>query len=243
MKERKSYSEGRIFDLSRQTGRSPPTLRRWARQGCDLDDPEALKEFLERMDSRRPAFDRPQQRNFSRVQTQVPPERARRPPERLSPVANGEILPEGQKGAAFALKRLEASEEAAHRRLQSALERGNPLEVESAQSFWLRCSETLRRLDLAVEVARREAETQVPLRTAQDAVTAVAEWLRIAIMQFLSAEAITLMSLKTVGEFKAYFLERLVGNIFLTVKAADKTNSPVPNWAVTRIRTAWNVPD
>jgi hypothetical protein len=42
-------------------------------------------------------------------------------------------------------------------------------------------------LDLAVELARREAETQVPLRMAQDAMTAAAEWMRISFMQFLSS--------------------------------------------------------
>ena len=88
------------------------------------------------------------------------------------------------------LERLEREEEQAHRRLQAALAGGNPLSIDAAQSFWLKCSETLRRLDLAVEVARREAETQVPLRVAQDAVTATAEWLRISVTQFLSAETV-----------------------------------------------------
>jgi hypothetical protein len=100
---RKSYSEGRIFDLSKQTGRSPPTLRRWARQGVDLDDPEALKKFLERMDSRKPAFDRTKKRNFSRVrnrpaQTQAPSEQ-----DSSASVGNGELAPIGKKGAQHAL--------------------------------------------------------------------------------------------------------------------------------------------
>jgi hypothetical protein len=210
MAERKSYSEGRILDLSKQTGRSPPTLRRWARQ-IDLDDPAAVQEFLERMDSRRP-FNRPsKQINFSRAHyhrpsgNQLPPERAKHPQEPSDRPGNGDGLPEGRRGAAAALERLEREEEQAHRRLQAALAGGNPLSIDAAQSFWLKCSETLRRLDLAVEVARREAETQVPLRVAQDAVTATAEWLRISVTQFLSAESVTLMSFKTVGEFKALF--------------------------------------
>jgi hypothetical protein len=109
------------------------------------------------------------------------PERSDSPPESDG---KGETLPEGQKGAAAALERLEGEERQAYRRLQAALERGNPIEIESAQNFWLRCSETLRRLDLAVEVARREAETQVPLRVACDALLASHEWVRMLLQRF-----------------------------------------------------------
>jgi hypothetical protein len=45
-----------------------------------------------------------------------------------------------------------------------AIEAGNPFQVKAAQEFYLRSSETLRRLDLAVETERRNAEEQVPLR-------------------------------------------------------------------------------
>jgi hypothetical protein len=245
--ERKSYSEGRIFDLSRQTGRSPPTLRRWARTGLDLDDQAALKEFLERMDSRKPAFDRTRKRDFSRVrnrpahQPQVPPERAKRPSERSDRRGNGETLAEGRKGAGAALERLEHEELQAHRRLQTALSNGNPIEIDAAQSFWLRCSEVLRRLDLAVETSRREAETQVPLRVAQEAQTAAAEWMRIAFMQFLSAEGRALQGIKDFGEWKHYAVDRFKGILNLTVLNADRTNIAIPDWAKERIKTAWNV--
>jgi hypothetical protein len=86
--------------------------------------------------------------------------------------------------------------------MQAALERGNPLEVQAAQEFWLKCSETLRRLDLAVEVARRDAEEQIPKRLAQDVALHIADWLRIAFVQFLSAEAKPLMGICDVGEWK-----------------------------------------
>jgi hypothetical protein len=69
----------------------------------------------------------------------------------------------------------------------------------------------LRRLDLAVETARREAETQVPLRVAQEAQTAAAEWMRIAFMQFLSSEGTALMEIRDFGEWKAYAVERFKG--------------------------------
>jgi hypothetical protein len=242
--ERKSYSEGRIFDLSRQTGRSPPTLRRWARQGCDLDDPVALKAFLERMDSRKPPVERTKSRNYSRVrnrptQTQVPPESAKQPRDHSDSSGNGELPAPGRRGAGAALERLEYQEEES--RLQVALERGDALAIEAAQSFWLQCSEVLRRLDLAVEVARRQEETQIPLRQAEDVVTYVTEWLRISVTQFLSSETVALMGIKTPSDFRAYFLERFAGVLNLTIRNADKTRSSIPSWAKARIEAAWNM--
>jgi hypothetical protein len=87
---------------------------------------------------------------------------------------------------------------------------------------------------------RRQAETQIPLRQA-DVVTYVAEWLRIAITQFLSSETVPLMGIKTSGDFRAYFLERFSGALNLTLKNADKARSAIPIWAKQRIETAWNI--
>jgi hypothetical protein len=83
-------------------------------------------------------------------------------------------------------------------------------------------------LDLAVETARREAETQIPLRVASEAQTAAAEWMRIAFMQFLSSEGTALQGIRDLDEWKAYAVDRFRGILHLTVKDADKTCSAVP---------------
>jgi len=49
------------------------------------------------------------------------------------------------------------------------------------------------------------------MRVAQDTVTYCAEWLRMGIAQFLSAETNALMAFKDNGEFRAYFIQRLHG--------------------------------
>jgi len=151
---------------------------------------------------------------------------------------NGETLPPvvGKHGAAAALERLERQEETAYRRLQVALEGGDRFQVQAAQDFWLKCSETLRRLDLAVEVARRSEETQIPLRQAESVVLAVADWLRIAFMQFLSAEVRALMGIKDVGEWKFYAFGRFKGILDLTVAGSLKSRSPIPDWAEPFVR-------
>jgi hypothetical protein len=136
---------------------------------------------------------------------------------------------------------LEASEETAYRRLQVALERGDPFAVQAAQDFWLKCSETLRRLDLAVELARRDAEEQVPKRLACDVALAISDWLRIAFALFLSSETMALMGLKTPGEFKAYAFKRFVSILHLTVRNSLATRSPIPGWAAEKVKESWNV--
>jgi len=55
---------------------------------------------------------------------------------------------------------------------------------------------------------RRQEETEIPLKVGQDAVLAAAEWMRIAFMQFLSAEGIALMGIDNFCDEKAYAIER-----------------------------------
>jgi|SRR6516162_2581777 hypothetical protein len=230
-----AYSEAEILELSKRIGKNRATLWRWAKEGCDLRSHASVQSWIEKKRTR---------------ETNVEKARRRKEAQKIAaqsvndqePAGNGETLPPaGKRGAAAALERLENQEEEAHRRLQAALSRGNPIQIQAAQEFWLRCSETLRRLDLAVETARREAETQVPLRVAQEAVTAASEWLRISVSQFLSSETTALMAFKDGGEFRAYFIERLRGIVHLTMKNTEQTNSAIPDWAIARIKAAWNV--
>ena len=227
------YSEVEMDELSRRIGKSKPTLRIWSKEGCDLRSHASVQEWLEKKSHRVPRMGPEKRAIYENVSE-----------GKESPEFNGnghELAPAGQRGAQHALARLESQEEEGHRRLQAALERGNAYQIEKAQEFWLKCSETLRRLDLAVEVARRQEETQIPLKTAQDAVLAAAEWMRISFTTFFSSEGTAILGIKTVGELKAYVFDRFKGILDLTVKAADKTASPVPDWAKERIREAWNL--
>jgi len=79
------------------------------------------------------------------------------------------------------------------KRAQCASPRGNgerkPLPNEGLPGILAQCSETLRKLNLAVEMARRDAEEQVPKKLAESDLAQLSEWLRIAFAQFLSSEA------------------------------------------------------
>jgi hypothetical protein len=236
-----SYSRIEIAEYARKIGRSRSTIWLWVKQGCDLRDAKSVAEWVTRNTIRETNISKARKRRRDNQQ-KAAADVAGSMQESVLPSGNGNIAgTPGRRGAAAALERLEATEEEAHRRLQAALSRGNAVEIQGAEEFWLRTAETLRRLDLAVETARREAESQVPLRVAQEAQTAAAEWMRIAVAQFLSSETNALMAFKDGGEFRAYFVTRFRGILELTVKNADQTNSPVPDWAKTRIKEAWNV--
>ena len=234
-----SYSRAQLFELSKKVGRSWRTLQYWAAQGCDLNDPASLKAFLQAKELRKTNVQKAKERR-SRVGTRAGNKKATTEHPLPTQNGNGEV-PVGKRGAQFALQRLELEEAQAYARLQEALAKGDPLAIDAAQGFWLRCSEVLRRLDIAIETARRSEEAQIPLRVAQDTVTYCGELLRIGISQFLSAETNSLMAFRDNGEFRAYFIQRLHGMLTLTIKAADQTRSALPLWAKERLAEAWNV--
>jgi hypothetical protein len=89
---------------------------------------------------------------------------------RLAPGVNRiELGPVGKRGAAAALIRLKMTEERAFARLERAIESGNPFQVKAAQEFYLRASEVLRRLDLSIEIERRNAVELIPQKQAEAA--------------------------------------------------------------------------
>jgi hypothetical protein len=147
----------RIKQVAKSTGRSVGTIWRWQRQECDLNSPASIKEFLEGNELRRNA------NLVRRGKTDVGPNDTTTP--NLNQI---ELGPIGKRGAAAALERLESIEERSHARLIQAIEVGDPFQIKAAQEFYLRSSETLRRLDLAVETERRNALEQIPMRQIED---------------------------------------------------------------------------
>ena len=221
----------RIKQVAQSTGRSVGTIWRWQRQGCDLNSPASIKEFLEGNELRRNA------NLIRRGKTDVGPNDTSTPD--LNQIALG---PVGARGAAAALKRLEAVEERSHARLIQAIEAGNPFQIKAAQEFYLRSSETLRRLDLAVETERRKSDEQVPKMLVEDFSRKISEWLRLSFERFLNAESPDLMGIQDLGEFKFSAIERFRGILYTVVKSSIKTDSPIPPWAVSQVIEAWNVP-
>jgi hypothetical protein len=160
------YSKVEITEYSRRIGKSVPTLWRWIREGCNLRDPKSVRQWETRNEIRKTNIAKARERRGKEQKTSRQSAERRAAGAFASP-GNGDLPAAGRKGAAAALQRLEESEEEAHRRLQAALVRGDPVQVAACQDFWLKCSETLRRLDLAIEVSRRAEETQLRFRCAR----------------------------------------------------------------------------
>jgi hypothetical protein len=233
-------STEKVRELAARLKRSQRTIWRWLAAGLDPDNERSIRAFVEAKKLRRTNVEKRRERLAAASVSNGSGSRASGR-EQFENLLSGELPPLGRRGAAAALERLEETEERAHARLLAAMQRGNPVQVQELQDFWLKCSETLRKLDLAVEMARRDAEEQVPKRLAEQISLYISEWLRIAFAQFLSSEARSLMGIKDVGEWKAYAIERFKGILDLTVKSSLQTKSPIPNWAADKVREAWNV--
>jgi hypothetical protein len=220
----------RIKQVAKSTGRSVGTIWRWQRQGCDLNSPASIKEFLEGNELRR------NQNLIRGVKTDVGPN------DTTTPDLNAiELGPVGARGAAAALKRLEAVEERSHARLIQAIEAGNPFQVKAAQEFYLRSSETLRRLDLAVETERRKSDEQLPLRQVSDVALQIGSWFAGSFAQFLSIESPGLMTIADLGEFKFAAIEAFRGILHRTVEGSLRSDPPIPDWAAAKVIEAWNI--
>jgi hypothetical protein len=122
-----------------------------------------------------------------------------------------------------------------------AIEAGNPFQIKAAQEFYLRSSETLRRLDLAVETERRKVDEQLPLREVSDVALQISTWFAGSFAQFLRAESPALMAKTDLGEFKYSAIESFRGILHREVKGSLKT-TPIPAWAAAKVIEAWNVP-
>lgn len=155
--------------------------------------------------------------------------------------AKVELGPVGKRGAVAAPARLEKIEERAHARLPRTIESGNQFQIKAAQEFYLRASESLRRLDLALRLKGGTQRNRFRCGRLKVVSAQISIWLRTAFERFLSAESPGLMGIKDLGEFKFSAIERFRGILHRTVKGSLKVD-PIPAWAATKVIEAWNVP-
>jgi hypothetical protein len=219
----------------------PATVWRWIARGCDINSEDSIQQFLSGKKRRRNqnTVQKSKKENTSPGSVAEPQEIEHEPAPDLNAI---ELSPVGRRGAAAALQRLEEIEERAHARLMRAIEAGNQFQVKAAQEFYLRCSETLRRLDLAVETERRTALEEIPMRQVAAVAIEISTLLRLSFEQFLGSESAGLMATTDLGAFKFLAFERFRGILHQKVKASIADNSPLPSWAQAQVIEAWNVP-
>ena len=232
---RANGTTARVKAVAKLTGKSAVTIWRWVRQGCDLNSPASISEYLEGNKLR-------QHPNLIRKPTTKSVRNGTKSVDEVSlDLDRIELGPIGKRGAAAALQRLETMELSAHARMLKAIESGDQFKIKRAQEFFLQCVETLRRLDLAVEIERRSVGEQVPKSQVELISTQISQWMREAVKEFLSSEAQNLMGMKDLGECKLYFIERFKAILHRTVKASIAKDSPIPPWALAQVIKAWNI--
>jgi hypothetical protein len=226
----------RVKQVADRLKRHPATIFRWINLGLDIYSEDSIHQFsLGKKRSQSP--------NLLRKPTTESVETGSKSVDEATPDLNLIALaPIGKRGAAAALQRLEEIEERAHARLMRAIEHGNPFEIKNCQEFYLRSSESLRRLDLAFETERRKADEQLPLREVQDVARQIGIWFVGSFTSFLNAETPALMATTDLGSFKYLAIETFRGILHREVKTALRINPTIlPTWAVEPMREAWNI--
>jgi hypothetical protein len=123
------YTQIEVKEHAHQLGKSERTLWRCIRQDCDLRDPKSVREWVTRNTIRETNISKARKRRRDNESHNIPFSNGTQTSV-FEPAGNGDGAVEGRKGAAAALERLESQEESAHRRLQGALQRGNPIEIQ-----------------------------------------------------------------------------------------------------------------
>jgi hypothetical protein len=232
-----SASTKKVKELAGRLKRSERTVWRWIQEGLDVTSERSVRAFSEGKELRKTNVQKARERREAFGVSDGSGSRTSDEPE-LGQWFSGELSAPRERGAAAALERLEESEERSHARLLIAMETGNRFQIEALQDFWLKCSETLRKLDIAVDLARRDRGEQVPKRLVEEISFQISAWLCTAFGQFLSAEAQTLIGIRGLGESKAYAIRRFHEILEVTVKSSMQT---IPDWAAAKVREAWNI--
>src|SRR6185312_2784041 len=104
----------------------PATIFRWLKLGLDINSEDSIEEFLSGKKRKRAP------NTIRKPKAQVPTPGPAPSPDSTPDLNAIELGPVGARGAAAALKRLEAVEERSHAHLIQAIEAGNPFQVKAA---------------------------------------------------------------------------------------------------------------
>jgi hypothetical protein len=163
---KKRYLQPLLHRAVKLTGKHPDTIRRWAKSGLNLSDTAAVLEWNKTHRNRRSG----------------------KPAKRLSLNILNKLPAPDERGAVGALARLQRLEILFHERLDQEIRKGgDPAEVSAASADYTRLTESLRKYEKEVEMARRDLGHLIPKGDAVDAIRAAATWLRLTWMQWISS--------------------------------------------------------
>jgi hypothetical protein len=211
---KRRYLQGAVRRAANLTGKHPDTIRRWAKAGLDLSDVGAVLELSNDRGHFR------HKRHSVRVRNG------------LSLDILGKLPAPDERGAVGALKRLQRLEILFHDRLNEEIKNGgDPVTVSAASSDYTRLTESLRKYEKEVEMARRDLGHLLPKGEAVEAVKTVANWLRLTWMAWISSALDDVRSAPDTRHAKKVALHAFDEILVLRIQNFKKLRCPVPDWA------------
>jgi hypothetical protein len=125
------YSRVEVAACAKRVNRSAPTVWRWIKEGCRIDDAASLEAFRIQMKRKKTNIAKARERRGKEQKAPAAGQSVRPgvhivPPGAFEPNGNGDP-PVDRRGAPATLLRLEFQEASAYSRLEAALARGNSL--------------------------------------------------------------------------------------------------------------------
>lgn len=138
-------------------------------------------------------------------------------------------------GAASALRRLEAEEVSAYKRLQAAIKSNVPQLIKLAREDWLKIGDSLRHYDLLVEQNRRDSGELYPRAELERILKALGWYLRMACVQASRSSAENFCGIKepwAVDSLLTRIFNEQLLNAFAALASHSNGQLSVPGWAI-----------
>lgn len=217
-----------LKEIAKEHGCTVRTLQRYIKSGCDIQDPESVKEFA----AKGVKFT-PRKRIISGMAA------PQGDPGDVDELLNVP-LPSTEQGAAAGLRRLQEAEPMMHARFLAAEKTGRTGVIQPAQDHWLKILEGLRKYEEAVEMSKRDSQERMPRADALEALRSAAEWMHKGLMLWLSSETPNLMALKDPHTFTVMAKAGIDVAMNDAFEKSQKSKSPVPEWALETLGEAWS---
>jgi hypothetical protein len=222
-----------VKEAAKLTGKSERTIRRWAKAGVDLSE-KSLRVHSEQCDLA--AKGAAHSRALDRLSSAGPVQAAA--------VVETELaeLPEaGEPGAIQALTRLQSLEVRFSQRLEAALDKGNAKQIQAAREDHTRIAESLLKFEREIKESERDLGGLIDRGDAEDAILCAAQWLRLALWNWISAHLPKILAYTDAREATMPVVESFTESILLQMMNARDAKLELPLWAENIIRDQWHL--
>jgi hypothetical protein len=213
--------------IAKKYDRGFSTVKRWAATGLDIGDDDAVARYVQALDlkavgaSAKAALRRRRGAKPKPSQGAVPDVKKALELQSVDP---------SSEGAAAALKRLQEFEKNSSVRLNAAHAEGDQVVISSATKDHVAIAGALIKFENLVATEARASGELIAKGDMENAIVAIADWIRLAFQAWLSSETPTLVAMKDPHQF----VTAARTGFALAVKAGFenslKSRNPIPEW-------------